>query len=630
MRFSLIIFFFFSSLYSYTTAQTKIDTVALGEFTVESTRIRKPLFNQPVQITMLDSARLDFGNGADLGDLLSQYTSLYIRNNGPGAASVISQRGFGGSQTRVLWEGMPINHQMLGVTDLSLLPANAFTGVEVTSGSGSSLYGSGISGTVYLQHSPKVNRISLGQSVGSFGNYITNGSASVQAGDFTLSLYGSTQNNDNNFRYYDQNTDSEENRSRGSFENDQVIGSLKWKRGNMVAKSSLWWNRADHEITENIYAGAGAATQYDESLRWVNNFKMYTDRFLWEAKVYAGETTLNYFNPPVGINSLSESREISSEVSATYFSSERMELTSNISGTLTEVETNNYTEIKTREQFSSGVHASLTPLKKLKIYPALRLDYYGDFGTALSPSLGLNYELIEDELAIRGLIARNFRAPTFNDLYWPEGGNQDLGAERGVKSEIGVSRETKGTFNFNQQLSLFFIRMSDGIKWLPDSNGNFRAQNIEEITSRGVEWSGELSTQLGKWHLSSNHGISYTRAFFSEERFSGDQARGNQLPYVPHWKYTGSIRTNISGISAVLNSVFVDERFTTEQANPVTAADAYLVFDGSISYQKNIAGLQVSLTGKVNNIFNERYHVVRFYPMPLRNFLINLTIIQKF
>lgn len=630
MRFSLIIFFFFSTLSSYTSAQSKIDTVALGEFTVESTRIKKPLLNQPVQITMLDSARLVFAHGADLGDLLSQYTSLYIRNNGPGAASVISQRGFGGSQTRVLWEGMPINHQMLGVTDLSLLPANAFNGVEVTSGSGSSLYGSGISGTVYLQNNPTPNRVSLGQSVGSFGNFITNGTASAQAGDFTVALYGSTQNNDNNFRYYDQNSGSEENRSRGSFENDQVIGSLKWKRGSMVAKSSLWWNRADHEITENIYAGAGAATQYDESLRWVNNFKMYTSRFLWEAKIYAGETTLNYFNPPIGINSLSESREVSSEISATYFSSESIELTGNISGTLTEVETNNYPEIKTREQFSTGMNASLTPLEKLKIYPAIRVDYYDDFGTALSPSLGLNYELIEEELAVRGLVARNFRAPTFNDLYWPEGGNPNLGAERGVKSEIGVSRETKGTFNFNQQLSLFFIQMSDGIKWLPDSNGDFRAQNIEEITSRGLEWSGEISTRLGKWNLSSNHGVSYTRAFFSEKRFGGDQAKGNQLPYVPHWKYNGSIQANRSAFSAMLNSVFVDERFTTEQANSATAADAYLVFDGSLSYQKDIAGLQVSLTGKVNNIFNERYNVVRFYPMPLRNFLINLTITQKF
>ncbi|MEX0724097.1 MAG: TonB-dependent receptor [Gracilimonas sp.] len=619
-----------SSLYTNVNAQTKADTLDLGEITIESTRINKPALDQPVQVAKIDSGHIALQTGLDLGDMLSRFSSLYIRNNGPGAASVISQRGFGGEQTRVLWEGMPINHEMLGVTDLSLLPANTFSEVEVTSGSGSSLFGSGISGTVFLKNDQKADRISVGQSIGSFGNYITNSFASARSGNFLLSVNASTQSNKNDFRYYDQNSGSIEVRERGSFENDQVMGSIGWKKGKVQAKSSLWWSRADHEITENIFSGPGSAAQYDKSLRWVNNLKIHTEKFLWEGRVYASSTQLDYFNPTVNIESLSESNQASSEITGTYFYNDKTEIRGNISGTLTEVETNNYSEIKGRRQLGTGVSASLNPFSRLKLYPALRFDYYNDFGEALSPSLGLNYAIIKDELSIRGSVARNFRAPTFNDLYWPDGGNEDLEAERGFKSEIGFNHELKGEVNFSQQFSVYFIQLDNGIKWLPDTGGDFRAQNIQEITSKGMEWSGSVSGRIGKWKLAADQNISYTRAYISEERFRNDQAAGNQLPYVPYWKSSTSLQAEISGFSAIINGIFIDERFTTEQENINTAADEYFVLDASANYRINFSQTQLSVIAKANNLFNEQYSIVRFYPMPLRNFLIQITLTQQF
>ncbi|MEX0720243.1 MAG: TonB-dependent receptor [Balneolaceae bacterium] len=628
MRVLILFLYLFST--AYLQAQTKPDTVATGEFTIEATRIHKPNLDQPVHVSRIDSARIALQKGMDIGDVLSQHSFLYIRNNGPGAASVISQRGFGGEQTRVLWEGMPINHQMLGVTDLSLLPAGTFSEIEVTSGSGSSLYGSGISGTVYLKSSPQPDQVSLGQSVGSFGNYITNGSAGISLGEFTFNLKGSTQNNENSYRYYDQSTGSVENRSRGAFENDQIIGGLNWKKNNLSAKSSLWWSRADHEITENIYSGPGSATQFDESVRWVNSMKLYADNFVWEGKIYLAKTALDYFNPDINTESKSESRDLNAEFSTTWFFSENLELNGNISGMITEVETNNYSEIKSRKQFSSGVNAAIIPIEKLKIYPAFRLDHYSDFGTAVSPSIGFNIALIEDEFALRGSVARNFRAPTFNDLYWPDGGNENLKAERGVKSEVGLVHEKTGAVSFSQQLSFFYINMDEGIKWLPNSSGRFQAQNIQEITSRGMEWSGGISTQIANWQFGSDHSVAYTRAFISEERFSGDAAVGNQLPYIPQVKYSGSVHLAFTGFSVMFNGVYVDERFTTEQANEITKADSYLVFDATFNYSRNISKTEISVIAKANNLFDESYSIVRFYPMPLRNFLINLTLTQKF
>lgn len=632
MRLSLALIFIYilfgSITYSY--AQVKTDTLTLGEITVESTRIRKPIIDQPVQVTSLDSNRIALQFGNDLGDLLSSFTSIYIRSNGPGAASVISQRGLGGDQTRVLWEGMPLNHQMLGVTDLSLVPATLFTDVEVTSGTGSAHYGSGIGGTVYLKNRLASDHISLSQSLGSYGNRITKGEAGYKAGSFSFKVAGSAQENENAYLYYDENTNSIENRKRGALTNQQLMGLLEWRKQNAQWKSSLWWSRVDHDLTENIYGGPGTATQFDESIRWVNKLKYYSDQGLWEGIMYAAATTLDYLDPNKDINSLSESRVLNTELSYTYFHTKDLELRGMLTAGHSEVETNNYTELKSRDSFSGSVSASVQYGNRLKLYPAFRVDHYGDFGTALSPSLGVNYSLIAEQLSIRALAARNFRAPTFNDLYWPAGGNEELKAERGIKTEIGLMHTGGTDIKFKQQLSVYLIRLYDGIKWQPDALGDFKAQNIQEITSRSMEWSGEASMQIGKWNIGGQQSVSYTRAYFSEERFIGDQAVGNQLPYVPFWKYNGSILLKRAGFTSSLTGVYIDKRFTTEQASPVNSVDSYLVFDATVSYSRDFSKTRLSLTGKLNNLFNERYDVVRFYPMPLRNFLINVTLTQKF
>lgn len=625
---SLLLFFLFD-IYN-AVAQVNAQTVDIGEVTVEATRIRRPVFEQPVQIARIDSLQMLFERGRNLGEILARHSFLNIRSNGPGMATVISQRGFGGEHTRVLWEGVPINHQMLGLVNLSLIPAGAFSEVEVTSGLGSSLYGSGISGTVYLKNSTRPNRASLGQSAGSLGNYITNASASIQKGDFLFSLNGSMQQNANDFRYRHPGSAEVRKRERGAYDNEHLMGGLRWQRGNKSAKSMMWWNRANHEVAENIFAGPGAATQFDEAFRWVNSFSLHTNNFLWDAKAYAAKTTLNYFNPPINVESYSQSTELSSELSATWFASKQLELRGMLSATMAEVETNNYVGIPNRGQLSASLHGTAIPLKNLNIYPALRLDYYSDFGAAISPSLGMSLSLAEKTLALRASVSRNFRAPTFNDLYWPEGGNASLKPENGTKSEIGIVHEVTGRIVFSQQLSVFAMHLDDGIKWLPNSTGRFHAQNIQQIISRGAEWTGQASVRFAKWNASSRHSLSYTRAYIPKARFAGDQAVGRQLPYVPEFKYSGLIQVSHSGFGMMINGEFVDERFTSEQAGSAAIAEAYLVFDASFTYQKLINKTEISLSATVSNLFNEAYHVVRFYPMPLRNFLLNLTLIQHF
>lgn len=610
-------------------AQATRDSLDLDPVEVEATRIEKDLLRQPVYVSVADSAQLKTTAGQDLGYALQQFSNLYVRNNGPGGASLISQRGLGAEQTRVVWEGLPLNHQMLGSTDLSLIQTGLISALGVSGSSGSSRFGSGTSGTVVLQTETEPGTIEAGQSIGEFGNYVSFGRAGVRSGRWDLSVSASRQDNENDFRYYDQRSNTERNRRRGSFLNEQGIISARYRGKKAVIKTSLWYSRKDLEIAENIFSGPGTATQQDESLRFATTLQAGSETIRHDLSVQGAFTRLDYLDPRSDINSLSDNYEIRSRYNHHREIDERLEMDLAFSGSYVSVSTNNFEELRDRSQGSTTVQFQYQVSEDLTLFPAARYDYFSDFGSAVSPSVGLNYQILPGQLALRASAGRNFRAPTFNDLYWPNGGNEDLNAEYSGTLEAGLVHRIKGSLFIQNQLSGFLIQLDDGIRWLPDAGGTFLAQNIEQIRSAGLEWENKLEYQYGQIALRFTQFLSYNRAWYSEERFSGDDAVGNQLRYVPEWQWKGHLGFDLASLGFFVNSRFSSIRFTTEDENPLLAADEYLVTDAGITYGLSVKSVDIRFSVQVFNVFDQRYEITRFYPMPLRNVLSTINLKYK-
>ena len=238
--------------------------------------------------------------------------------------------------------------------------------------------------------------------------------------------------------------------------------------------------------------------------------------------------------------------------------------------------------------------AELNLSDKLGIFPGFRMDYYNDFGLAMSPSLGVNYQFIDEELYIHTQASRNFRAPTFNDLYWPQGGNENLDPETAVKLEAGIGITDNWIGIGDHDLTFFRADISNGIRWTPGASAFFQAQNYLSLLSYGVEWTASKDFQIGAYK------INYTQSSFEKQN-----------------------------IRASLYGNWVSERFSTEQNNLRNPEPSYFVLDASVGYSKTINQTIISLGFQVNNVLDEQYEVVRLYPQPLRNFLITLTIKQK-
>tara|TARA_R110002124_G_scaffold257722_4_gene423422 strand:- start:5511 stop:7406 length:1896 start_codon:yes stop_codon:yes gene_type:complete len=629
MRFISILVAVWALLSANAFTQVASDTLQMKEITVTSTRYRIPVIKQPSHSVIIDSAMLANTQGQSLGETLRRYSSIFVRSNAPGAISIASFRGFGGEQTRVLWEGMPINHSMLGLVDLSLLKANSFSFVEVSPGSGSAMYGSGISGSVSLSSSLNSKEITAGQSIGSNSNYITFGKAGFASGNWVFGLGGSFQQNENNYRYFDRNTEQEENRRHAEFDNNQVQVQAGWQKEDKRFQSKFWYLKSDHEIPENVFVGSGTSRQYDAAYRWINSFNFRSGKTQHSFKVYLAQTELDYFDPNRDIESLSTGREWNNEWSVSIFFSPKFLLTNVATAHFSEVKTNNYSERKYRSVLSEQLMAELNLSDKLGIFPGFRMDYYNDFGLAMSPSLGVNYQFIDEELYIHTQASRNFRAPTFNDLYWPQGGNENLDPETAVKLEAGIGITDNWIGIGDHDLTFFRADISNGIRWTPGASAFFQAQNYLSLLSYGVEWTASKDFQIGAYKINYTQSSGYTRSTIDEPRFDGDAAVNNQLPYVPKWKYSGSLSFEKQNIRASLYGNWVSERFSTEQNNLRNPEPSYFVLDASVGYSKTINQTIISLGFQVNNVLDEQYEVVRLYPQPLRNFLITLTIKQK-
>lgn len=84
---------------------------------------------------------------------------------------------------------------------------------------------------------------------------------------------------------------------------------------------------------------------------------------------------------------------------------------------------------RSRSVFSAFLQDTWNPVPALGVTGGVRFDHYDDFGATLNPRLGLVWR-VQDDLYVKGLYGRAFRAPTFAELgFGVDGslkGNPDL------------------------------------------------------------------------------------------------------------------------------------------------------------------------------------------------------------
>ncbi|MGM0983786.1 MAG: TonB-dependent receptor domain-containing protein [Pseudomonadota bacterium] len=159
-----------------------------------------------------------------------------------------------------------------------------------------------------------------------------------------------------------------------------------------------------------------------------------------------------------------------------------------------------------RAVFAQG----LLDFKPLTTQLSLRHDDNQAFGEELTGSLALGYELDEYHVA-RASYGTAFRAPTFNELYFPFVGssNPDLDAESSETFELGIRGQYDAWF-------WDLVAYQTEVDELIALDASFRPVNVDEARIHGAELS--AGAELDGWTLAA--AFTYTDP---EDRDTGNQ-----------------------------------------------------------------------------------------------------------
>ena len=228
-----------------------------------------------------------------------------------------------------------------------------------------------------------------------------------------------------------------------------------------------------------------------------------------------------------------------------------------------------------------------------------------------------------EDLNLRAFYKKIFRMPTLNDLYYTFIGNIDLNPEYTTQYDIGVtySRKFRGGYpaRLEFQADAYYNEVTDKIVAMPTSN-QFRwtMVNLGYVEMRGVDVA--LQTE---WHLlkdlKANLRVNYTYEKAQDFTDAKSDYYGGQIPYIP-W-HSGSAVLNLSYRDWDMNYSFIytGERYESSANIPENYAKEY-TNDLSLSRRLHWKKMLWKLTAEVNNVFNQQYEVVQWYPMPGINF----------
>tara|TARA_Y100001935_G_scaffold238369_1_gene224764 strand:- start:107711 stop:109831 length:2121 start_codon:yes stop_codon:yes gene_type:complete len=612
------------------------DSLWLDEVQVSSTRIYLSDEYQPVSISRVDSLSINLLTAGTISEALEYLTPVFVRSNGPGGLATISQRGYASSQTQILWNGFPLNHSMLGVTDLSIIPDFAISSIHVASGSGNTGFGDKGGGTIEINTHSTTEKIGLSARVGSFGRTGSEFIAATSHGNWKVSVIAGIRDDENDFMYQGREFSNEAGgfvqvdkyRINNALSSRTAITEVNWASGKKSYTSILWAHDQSNGIPGSVSAINPESYQEDTYLRWMNRYTTVLGAQKLNIRSYINRQDLDFIDPGVNLSSLSTSTQIQTDAELRSSLSRKIQLVSALQAGFSTVEASEYNG--NVERFQSSLQSTLIwhPIPRLYTYSSIKGDHYSDFGPAYTYRSALNAELVWNTLFLRSQFSRGFTAPTFNDLYWPALGNPDLTPETNQKFETGLLLKLAGTdLSAETEFTFYADKVHDGIRWLPGNDGRSRPENIEQLSLQGFEFKEQARAKLGDLKLAATWIIQHTLAEISEERFDGDAAVGKQLRYTPEWQLSASLNTSWRFFNTLLTYKYTGERFSSaDHSSPFDPMEPYRVLNVSTSVRATIGAFNLSPTIALYNLLNEEYSVIRDYPQPGRNYLIKLTL----
>jgi vitamin B12 transporter len=645
-------------------AQNKADSSrALREVIVTAEKKQNP-YTAIVPVQYLNHETLQQINAETIAGAAKYFSGVLIKDyGGVGGLKTISVRSLGGLNTGLVYDGITVADAQTGQVDLSRFSATFVNSLELDQAN--------------PQQIPMPARIYASASVLAFTSNTFNASdfsqkkwiAGINAGSFGLwqpyaglylpvnekmviSVSGEAIWARGNYPYEVENGIFSQKKERTNSDIQAYQGELNIVNrfaDSSVLQSKLWNYYSERGLPGSIVFFNDIAAQrlldnnFFVQSRYLKKFNPATS-LLISAKYsssYTKYTDPNFQNNNGGLDDRYAQNEIYGSVAVShrignYFS---FSLSADLASTHLSANTLNF-QAPTRTSLWNNFVIQFNKLN-WQINASLlntNINDKTETGTAatsknkFTPAFAIGFKPNpESPLLFRFFYKDIFRMPTFNDLYYtynsninpkllPEYSNQyDAGFtySKNFKSALSqVSISIDGYYNY----------IKDKIIAVPSQNlFIWTMQNIGRVKIKGIDLNGQVNGKIFpslKWSAR----IAYTWQQALDVTDASGSKYNNEIPYTPAHSGSALAVLYYKNWSAGYSLLFSGTRYTLGENDPSNQLPGWNTQDAFISRQINCRDFSMTIKGEMNNIFNEQYDVVHYYPMPGRSYKLSITI----
>ena len=568
---------------------------------VTSSRAAETADETMAPVTVIDREEIDRSGGKSVDDVLSRVPGLAVASNGGrGSVSSVFLRGASSTHVLVLVDGIKIGSATSGAVQLGHIPLSIVEKIEVVRGPRSSLYGSEAIGGViqiFTRKGGKDFHPQLAVSAGSHDTYGVQAGVSGSRDDLWYSFFVSSEETDGiNFQKNNNpDQDGYQNRSLSLKGGVQVSDRVGLSAGLTLSDSDTeydgWVKTSDYESKTLL------RTLYIKS-DWAVN-----DSIQGSLTLSKSDDKLDSFeNGSLSSRSNTRQKQISWQNEWAWTNHR---IVSGIDFIQDKVESSSNYAVNERDNIGYFVLAR-SDFSPADVEASMRLDDNDQYGEKTTGVLALGRDLSAD-WRLTGSYGTAFKAPTFNDLYWPNSGNPDLLPEESSSKEIGVVYSRRNT-----QISfhLYRTKIKNLIAWAPTPDGPWKPGNVGKAKITGLEI--EFQTAINTVDVGG--GLT-----FQEPLNSSGINRGKLLIRRPKQLAFLDLSKNFdpwkAGISLHYQGKSYADAANNKQVDGFGRTDAHL----SRSFKQDW-----NLELKINNMFDKGYETVQGYNQDGRNFLVTL------
>lgn len=627
---------------------------------VEGTKKRKN-FTAISPTQTLEKKMLDGLNAPSVGEAARFFSGVQVKDyGGVGGLKTISVRSLGSSQTGILYDGLPIADVQSGQTDLSRFSTNQLHSMELYNAHPPTLllparaYAAASVLAMYTpSYSPASARNHWQAAVrqGSFGYW--QGFASVNRllpGKTAMGLTAEAVTSKGDYPFTVNNGNLSEKTRRGNghlrslqgeiniskkFKDSATLQLKGWGfqsiRG-LPGAVTFFNNRSVQSLLNNDYF---AQLRYQRSL-FSKTSLLVSGKFNHSYTRYRDP---DFLNNAGGLDDRYKQNESFGSIAVKQLITKRISGSMAIDAAHTVLRSDKFsnhpTRVSTWGNTALSYADSLWQAQGSLLWTAFTDQTPGDTkssGNKLTPSLALSRKISRHTpLMVRLFYKQVYRMPTFNDLYYNFIGNTRLRPELTRQHNLGLTYPLIARYNNHVSISIdgYINRITDKIVAVPSQNlFSWTMLNLGSVHIKGLDVTAEANGRINEqWAWTGR--LSYTWQQAKDITDPASERYKDRIPYAPDHSGSAILSFGFQQWTAGYNLLFSGTRYTLGKNNPFNQLAGWSIHDIFVAHNFKLQSVSCSLKAELNNLTNQQYDIIRYYPMPGRTYKISIIIHQQ-